>query len=464
MAVLGDHAVVLGASMGGLLAARVLSEQYHRVTIVERDELNDEPIPRRGVPQGRHGHVLLARGAQILEELFPGFGDELVRDGAATLSTEMTRIQVAIAGHVLAHHTDVESPDAARLYFPSRPLLERNVRRRVRAIDTVTILDGHDVVGLTCTPDAGRVTGARVVSHGGEDPRVTAADLVVDATGRGSRTPTFLREIGYSRPPTDELVVKLAYASQLLRIPAGTLPEQMIGYFPAPGRPRTWTIVGHENDTWMMTVGSMCGHDAPANRSEMLTFGVGFAPPHAVAAVRAATPLGEVEHYRVPSNRWRRYDKMKRFPQGLLVFGDAICSFNPVYGQGMTMAAIESTILRECLRRGDRDVSRRFFRASARRLRVAWQTAVGSDLSLPELAGPRPLSMRLSNAYLDRVMRAAETDIDIAVQLFRVTGMMDSPVQLLRPDFMARVARVNLRRPGPTAALQPVAASARETA
>jgi hypothetical protein len=130
----------------------------------------------------------------------------------------------------------------------------------------------------------------------------------------------------------------------------------------------------------------------------------------------------------------------------------------------MTMAAIESTILRECLRRGDRDMSRRFFRASARRLRVAWQTAVGSDLSLPEVAGPRPLSMRLSNAYLDRVMRAAETDVDIAVQLLRVTGMMDSPVQLLRPDFMARVARVNLRRHGPTAALQPVAASTRETA
>ncbi|MHA3023001.1 hypothetical protein ACXPWS_22420 [Mycobacterium sp. BMJ-28] len=204
--------------------------------------------------------------------------------------------------------------------------------------------------------------------------------------------------------------------------------------------------MGYENNTWMMTLGSMAGHEPPADRAEMVTFGDGFAPPQGLAAVRAATPLSEVEHYRVPSNRWRRYDKMKRFPQGLLVFGDAICSFNPIYGQGMTMAAIESTILRDCLRRGDHDLSRRFFRATARQLRVAWQTAVGSDLSLPEVAGPRPLPMRLSNAYLDWVMRAAETDADTAVDLLRVTGMLDSPLRLFRPGFVARVARVNRAR------------------
>ena len=464
MANLGEHAVVLGGSIGGLLAARVLSEHYHRVTIVERDVLDDEPVPRRGVPQGRHGHALLARGAQVLDELFPGFGDELVADGVAALSMEMTRLHVAVGGHLLAHHTDVESPDTAKLYFPSRPLLERNVRRRVRDIANVTFLDGHDVVGLVCTADGGRVTGARIVRQGGDEPRVVNSALVVDATGRGSRAPTFLKEMGYSHPPTDELVVKLAYASQLLRLPPGALPEQMIGYFPAPGRPTTWTIVGHENDTAMLTLGSMAGREAPADRAEMVAFGEGFAPPHAVAAVRAATPLSDVEHYRVPSNRWRRYDKMRQFPQGLLVFGDAICSFNPVYGQGMTMAAIESTILRDCLRRGDQDLSRRFFRASARKLRVAWQTAVGSDLSLPEVDGPRPLTMRLSNAYLDWVMRAAETDMDTTIALLRVTGMMDSPLRLFRPGFVAHVARVNRRRPQPPTPLHAVPTPARESA
>ena len=147
-----------------------------------------------------------------------------------------------------------------------------------------------------------------------------------------------------------------------------------------------------------------------------------------------------------PSNRWRRYDKMRRTPQGLLVFGDAICSFNPIYGQGMTIAAVEAMVLRDCLLRGERNLPRRFFRASARKVRVAWQTAVGSDLALPEVAGPRPLSMRITNAYLDRVMTAAETDPVVAQQFLQFIGMIDSPARLLRPSIMLRLARTNRRR------------------
>ncbi|WP_395307568.1 FAD-dependent monooxygenase [Mycobacterium sp. AMU20-3851] len=443
MELLGEHAVVLGASIGGLLAARVLADHYRDVTIVERDVLTDLPAARRGVPQGRHGHVLLARSSQVLAELFPGFADELAADGVPSLSGgDMSRIRLSINGHPIAQ-TDLPVPDDSTLHFPSRPLLERNISRRVQALPNVTVLDGHDVAELTATADGARVTGVRVSHRVHATESTIHADLVVDATGRGSRTPTFLDELGYGRPPEDELVVKLVYASQLLHIPAGTLPETFFAYFPAPGRPKTWTLVRYENDAWMMTLGSMAGRPAPANRDQMLTWGDGFVAEHALAATRAATPLSDVEHYRVPSNRWRRYDKMKRFPQGLLVFGDAVCSFNPIYGQGMTLAAIESTLLSECLRHGDQGLPQRFFHAAAAKLRVAWQTAVGSDLTLPEVAGPRPLSMRLSNAYLDWVMTAAESDPTTAVQLLRVTGMLDSPLRLLRPAFVGRVSRVN---------------------
>jgi 2-polyprenyl-6-methoxyphenol hydroxylase-like FAD-dependent oxidoreductase len=173
----------------------------------------------------------------------------------------------------------------------------------------------------------------------------------------------------------------------------------------------------------------------------MLRFAADFAPADALQALQRAQPLGEVAHHRVPSNRWRRYDKMRRTPDGLLVFGDAICSFNPIYGQGMTVAAIEATVLRECLRRGDHGLPRRFFRASAKKVRVAWQTAVGSDLALPEVVGPRPLSMRITNAYLDRVMATAETDPTVAGQFMRVIGMIDPPARLLLPSILLRIAR-----------------------
>jgi 2-polyprenyl-6-methoxyphenol hydroxylase-like FAD-dependent oxidoreductase len=447
MLALGERAVVLGASMGGMLAARVLADFYRTVTVVEREVLPDDPVNRRGVPQGRHLHLLLARGSQILGELFPGLLDELVADGVFVWSDgDFTRICLSFGGHQMVRSGTVPDPQSIPFYYPSRPFLEWNVRRRLRGIPNVTILEGYDVVGLTSTPDRERVTGARLVSRDGGGETTLTADLVVDATGRGSRTPVFLDELGYGRPREDELVVRLAYASQPLRIPAGALREGLIAVFPEPGRLTTFGLVGYENDTWLFTMGSMMGHEPPSERADMLALAADFAPADALAAVRAAEPLGEVAHYRVPSNRWRRYDKMRRTPKGLLVFGDAISSFNPIYGQGMTVAAVEAVVLRDCLRRGERDLPRRFFRTTAKKIRVAWQTAVGSDLALPEVVGPRPLSMRINNAYLDRVMTAAETDPLVTEQLLKVLEMVDSPVRLLRPSSMFRVARGNRRR------------------
>ncbi len=443
---IGEHAVVLGASMAGLLAARVLSDFYRTVTLVERDVLPDDPVNRRGVPQGRQPHILLSRCSQILDELFPGFLDELVAAGVSCNNGDLTRFWIAVGGHQLVRSGTLPMSKAIPAYYPSRPFLEWNVRRRLKAIENVTTLDGHDVVGLTSTQDRNRVTGVRVVNHdGGAEQRLTA-DLVVDATGRGSRTPAFLEELGYGRPREDELVVRLAYASLPVRFPPGAIPEDVIAIFPEPGRPRLFALVGNENDTWVAGVGAMAGVEPPSSRADMIAFAAGFAPPHALAALQVAEPLGEVAQYRVPSNRWRRYDKMRRTPKGLIVFGDAVCSLNPIYGQGMTVAALDAVVLRECLARGERDLPRRFFRATAKKIRVAWQTAVGSDLALPEVVGRRPLSMRITNAYLDWALRAAETDPIVTLQFTRVTGMVDSPFRLFHPSFIYRVATANLRR------------------
>jgi 2-polyprenyl-6-methoxyphenol hydroxylase-like FAD-dependent oxidoreductase len=440
----GGHAVVLGASMGGLLAARVLADFYDRVTVVERDILPADPVNRRGVPQGRLIHAVLARGTSILDELFPGFRDELVAGGVDSWDDgDLSRLCISIGGHQMARFG--RSPNPPSILFPSRPVLEWNVRRRVKAITNVLFLEAHDVVGLTATPDRNRATGARVVNRHSDRVRTLTADLVVDATGRGSRTPLFLEQLGYDRPPEDELMVRLAYACQLLRITSGAVKEHMIAVFPEPGRPKMFGMIRYENDTWMVGVGTMAGLDPPSRRADMLSFAADFAPADVLEVIRTAEPLGEVIHHRVPSNRWRRYDKMRRTPDGLLVVGDAVCSFNPIYGQGMTLAAIEATVLRDCLRRGQRGLPRRFFRASAKQIRVAWQTAVGTDLALPEVAGTRPLSMRITNAFLERVMTAAETDPIVTGQFMRVTAMIDSPVRLLRPSILRRIVQTKRR-------------------
>jgi len=443
MTKLGEHAVVLGASMGGLLAARVLADFYETVTVVERDVLPETSANRRGVPQGRHVHLLLGRGSQVLDELFPGFLDELVAAGAPSFDGDMSKLYLSNGGHLFPRSGRAKD---VPFFLPSRPLLESHVRRRMRAVANVTVLDGHDVVELTSTPPRDRVTGALVRERPDGSERVLGADLVVDAMGRGARTPAFLEGLGYGRPAEDQLGMRLAYSSQLLRIPPGMLNELMVIIGPVPGRPTGMALFGNENNTWMFSVIGMVGREPPDELAEMLAFVEDFAPAHVLAAIRAGEPLAEVARYRMPSSQWRRYDKMRRFPAGLLVFGDAICSFNPVYGQGMTVAALEALALQRCLRRGENGLARRHFQATAKAVGVAWKMATGADLSLPEVEGPRPLSVRIANNYVDRVLAAAESDIVVAEQFARVISFLDPPTSLFHPALIARVATTNLRR------------------
>ena len=448
MAGLGERAVVLGASMGGLLAARVLADFFETVTVVERDVLPDDPADRQGVPQGRHVHVLLARGAQILDVLFPGFLNELVADGAPVWDDgELSKLHLAFGGHqILRSGKITREPKALAVYMPSRPFLECHVRQRLRAMSNVTILCGHDVCELMSTPDRGRVTGVRVVNRDGGSEQELTVNVVMDSMGRGAHTPAFLDSLEYGRPVEDHIVMHTNYVSQLLRIPEGTLNEMLVDIGPAPDRPTGMFLTGYENDTWMFTVFGMVGHQPPRDLAGMLSFAREYCPAHLIAAMQAAEPIGEVAHHHMPSSQWRRYDKMAQLPDGLLVCGDAICSVNPIYGQGMTLAALEVATLRECLRGGGTDLPRRYFRASAKPIGVAWQMVASSDLTFPAVAGRRSRLMRVTTRLLDWALTACESDLVVAVRFFKVNGLIYSPLRLLHPVFVYRVAVVNLRR------------------
>ena len=435
---LGDHAVVLGASMGGLLAARVLADFYRTVTIVERDVLPNEPVNRRGVPQGHHGHALLARGSQVLDELFPGLLREVECHVPVSDGTEPSERYFSFGGHLLTR--EGRPIDPLPLLLPSRPLLEYLVRQRVRSISNIAMLEAHDFVGLTSTGQQVRVTGARVRAHDSEAENVLTAELVVDATGRGSRTPTFLERLGYNRPAQDHIDMRLTYTSQPLRLPPRALKERIVLINPVPGRPTGMALFAYENDTWIFTAIGMAGREAPLELTKRLAFVRDFTPAHVAAALQDAEPLGQVARHRMPFSQWRRYDKMRRFPAGLLVFGDAICSFNPIYGQGMTVAALQGQALRQCLQQGADALARRYFRASSKPISVAWQLAASGDLNLPDIEGPRPLSVRIANRYVDRLQHKAESDIVVAEQFLRVAALVDPPSRLLHPKILFRVA------------------------
>lgn len=429
-----DHAVVVGASIGGLLAARVLSESHAAVTLVERDRLGEAPAPRRGVPQGRHVHGLLARGRDVLEELFPGLTDELLGLGVTSRDLQ-SEFRWVNDGRLLR-----QAPSGLFGLGVSRPLLEARIRARVQALPGVTVADGCGATGLASAPDGRRVTGVRMlcpVADGAE--RVLAADLVVDATGRGSRGPQWLGALGYPAPPVEQVHIGLAYASRTYRREAGHPDGAVIGA--TTSCLRGGAMLAQEGDRWIVSFGGFLGDAPPVDHEGYTAYAATLPAPLIHEVIRDAEPLTDVVRYRFAASTRRRYERVGRLLDGFLAFGDAISSFDPVYGQGMTVAALEALALREALTAGDRDLGHRFFHAAAAVIDGPWDVAVGGDLRFPGVRGPRTAKVRAVNAYLRRLHVAAERDPEVGRAFLRVVNMVDRPERLLSPSVGRRVLR-----------------------
>jgi 2-polyprenyl-6-methoxyphenol hydroxylase-like FAD-dependent oxidoreductase len=439
---IADRAVVLGGGMGGLLAARVLAGAYRHVLVVDRDELTGVTGPRRGVPQGRHAHALLARGHQIFEDLFPGLHEEMV--AAGVLSGDISgnlrwyfngrRLRSASAGLASVSAT--------------RPVLEAHVRARVAARPEVEFLERCVIRGLV-TNGAKRVTGVRVISEASETAeQVLEADLVVDATGRGSRMPAWLEDLGYPRPAEDRVKMDLAYTTRHFRLredPYGT--DLSINPVASLAQPRGAFFPKLGDDISMLSLTGILGDHPPTDLDGFLAFARSLATPEIYAAIRMAEPVDEAVTFKIPASVRRRYERLRAFPGGLLVFGDAICAFNPVYGQGMTAAALEADALRGHLQRNGEPQALRFFREVAPLIDAPWEISTGGDLAFPGVVGNRTLKVRMGNAYISRLHAAATNDGEVVKAFFRVAGLIDPPQALMRPSIMARVLRNSKLRP-----------------
>lgn len=426
------HAVVIGASVAGLLAACALSEVFSLVTVFDRDVLPDEPDIRRGVPQSRQAHALLARGAGALDQLFPGFVDEMIARGAVAGDPQID-FRWYLDGYLLR-------PAASGLtnIALTRPLIENLIRTRTAALDGVRIA-GSSVVTSLMTKDH-RITGVRVIR--GEAEESVPADLVVDAAGRGSRAHVWLRELGYPEPPTSGVRTDVVYVSRHYRREPddldGRIGAAIVGF---PGCPRGAAVIRQEHDQFVVLLCGILGEDPPTDDEGMLAFAESLPAPDVAEVLRSAKPLDDPAKMRYPASQWHHYEKVARHPEGFLVTGDALCNFNPVYGQGMTIAALEALTLKRLLTEGQADLPRRFYTAITKTLSQAWSLSVGADLRFPQVEGKRTKADWLVNRYLDRYRIAASADPVLGTAFLRVTNMIDPPTRLLAAGHILRVFR-----------------------
>jgi 2-polyprenyl-6-methoxyphenol hydroxylase-like FAD-dependent oxidoreductase len=450
------HAVVIGGSMTGLLAARVLADHFTQVTLVERDTFPTAPDPRKGVPQARHAHVLLVRGQRILNELLPGLPAELAVAGAPTVDW----------GADVAWHTAVgwapRAPSDMITQTCSRDLLEWQVRQRLMQQHDVRFITNTDVQGLRASANGRVVTGVhlrdrRALAAGTEATSDLVADLVVDASGRSSRLPEWLAGLGYDEPQETIINSFLSYASRWYRKPTDFQADWKVYLVSGEplANPRAGVIYPIEGDRWIVTLAGIGDIKAPTDEAGFLEFTRQMSTPGLYDIIREAEPLTPIYGYQRTENRLRHYEKLDRWPEGLVVLGDAVCGFNPVYGQGMTVGAMGVQALDKELgeqaRRqpsGSLDgLGRHFQHTLAEVNQTPWLMATGEDMRYPTTVGGRPARLsRVLQIYLGAAMEAGASNHQVQAAVREVMHLLRPPAALFRPGIVAQVAVTRVRQ------------------
>jgi 2-polyprenyl-6-methoxyphenol hydroxylase-like FAD-dependent oxidoreductase len=440
-----DHAIVIGGSIAGLLAANVLAKVFKQVTVIDRDTYPEGPIDRKGVPQSTQVHIILRRGMLLLEEYFPGLNAELARAGAPQVDWMQDFAWFTRAGW------GPRSPSNFVTSTPSRGLLEYTLRSRVSANPNISFIQQIEVIELV-SDSSGRVSGIkgrpRSKDTGSLATMQLDGDLVVDASGRTSRTPRWLNSLGLDVPEEIIIDADLGYATRTYRIPENFKSDWkilMVRDRPPFGT-RGGVIMPIENGQWMVNIAGAGQDNPPVEEMGFLEFARSLVHPEIYESILNAEPVSAIYGYRRTENRLTRYEQIQRWPEGFLVIGDAFCTFNPIYGQGMSVAALEARALERWLMRPESALA--FQKKLARLVHIPWMMATTEDLhiinSKENRGGPLDAFVR---RYFDEVQWLAGSDKDAFKAFVKVTHMTSGPETLFHPAIILKVLPHLVQRP-----------------
>jgi 2-polyprenyl-6-methoxyphenol hydroxylase-like FAD-dependent oxidoreductase len=431
-------AIVIGGGVGGLSAARVLSDYFGQVLVLERDKLPSDATPRGGVPQGKHPHGLLAGGLKALENLFPDFGDELMRAGAVPVDPGCEFLY------------EIPEQDAAprikldwKTCAMSRPLIEHTLRRRVMRISNVEVRGGCRVLEIKSNSNTGAATAIRYQTADGRTETLDS-DFIVEASGNGSLTLNFLSATGRALPEETSIGVYARYASAVFERCAIWGDYKVAFTFPnAPEESRGGLIVPAENDRHQVVLIGRGKEIPPIDGDEFLSYARTFPTPTVYNALKNAKRLTEITPFCFTESRWRHFAQVPDFPQGLLPLGDAICRFNPVHGQGMTVAFREANLLFDLLRNSNEDpfstLALTFLSEAEKLIAHPWAMSAIPDFIYPETTGERPPDLEDRLNFQKGLARLAVRDPEI-FKLFLEVRHLLKPVSVLDdPSIVRRV-------------------------
>ncbi len=431
------HAVVLGGSIAGLLTARVLLDHFDRVTLLERDQFPMQPASRPGVPQGQHVHGLLLQGQQILEQLFPGLIEDLIEAGAISLDWIADWKFFSMEGWLEQHDSGLRGICCSRL------LLEWYVRQRLLDNNHFHLQPGCSAQGLVFeSQPTPRVTGVmlRTAVEASDKPSI-AADLVVDATGRHSKLPQWLAALGYEKPPETQVNSFLGYASRWYRRPNDAIAQGVI-IASKPGEcKRGGVIYPVEGNCWIVTLSGIAGDHPPSDEAGFLEFAQSLRHPMLYDLLQTAEPCSAIHCYRRTENQWRHYEQVLAMPRGVVALGDAVCCFNPIYGQGMTAAALGAITLKQCLQdnqtRPQSHWEKHFQGQLAKALNTPWLMATGEDFRWSTTEGKRPgWVARQLQGYFDRILQLSLTSAETHRAFIQVAHLVKPPTVLFKPAIL----------------------------
>ncbi|MFE9773766.1 NAD(P)/FAD-dependent oxidoreductase [Streptomyces sp. NPDC005931] len=438
------RAVVVGGSIAGLLAAAAVRDHVDQVEIIEAHDMPEGPQPRTGVPQAVHIHFLQTGGAEAVEALLPGTVGRLLAAGAHRIP-ETTRMVV-------------HSPEGwyrrwqratHYLITASRDLTDSVVRGRLLQDPRVAVRTHTRAVGLL--GDRRRVTGVRIRAADDAETELRA-DLVVDASGRASRTPQWLAELGVTGLTEDHVDSGLVYASRFYRAPVPTRDWPVIGIQADPSLPRPGNaggILPVEGERWHVSLMGAPGGQPTRDPDAFVPFARTLRHPVMADLLEHAEPLTDVQVTHSTANRRYYYERLTPWPDGLVALGDSVAALNPLYGQGMSVAAQSAVALRASLSHGlTPGAARRAQRAIGRRVDMAWALSVGQDVHFPATTGKRAtVADRLLRRYVSRLSRTATGSFHAATALTDVLSLQAPPTSLVRPGVLLTALLGPLRPP-----------------